>query len=129
MTTPRPNTLCGLTHTTDMVPIVSEVKTMKVAIGVPKGPAVYIYIHQGRWVIRYGAWTQSGEKRKLEMQIAKGSDGKNGFATRHEAEQWYYANEKNFAVSDRPQKIPFFTFVKRHVVEVNGKPEERFKAA
>ncbi len=116
MTQPRPNTLVGITHDAQLIPIIREPRVLKVGLGVPKGRASYVYTHQGEWVVRYGAW----EKEKLVMKSIK-------FADRSSTDQWYLANKATFAVSNRPQKIPFFTFTRRTLVEINGKPEEIFE--
>lgn len=120
---PIPGILIGITHSKDLTPIIREPRVLKVGIGVPKGRASYVYTYQGRWIVRYGVWKDS----KLIMETATGADSKKGFATRQECEQWYVKNKGTFAVSNRPQKIPFFTFTRRTVVEVNGKPEEIFE--
>jgi hypothetical protein len=39
-------------------------------------------------------------------------------------EDYYRKHKDTAAVSNRPQKLPYFTFVKRKVVEVDGKPTE-----
>lgn len=123
MTHPRPGVLVGITHSTDMVPIIREPRVLKVGIGVPKGRSSYVYTHQGRWIVRYGVYNES----KLVMETAKGLDGKNGFATRQECEAWYATNKARFAVSKYPQRIPFFTFTRKTTVDVKGKPEESFE--
>lgn len=120
---PRPGVLVGITHGTDMVPIIREPRVLKVGIGVPKGRASYVYTHQKRWIVRYGVFNDT----KLVMETAKGADGKNGFASRQECEEWYAKNKHSFAISKYPQRIPFFTFTRRTVVDVKGKPEESFE--
>ena len=110
--------LIGITHDTSLVPLIREPRVLKVGIGVPKGRACYIYTHQGRWILRYGVM----EGTKLTMATAQ-SNGKPGFATRQECEQFYFKNRDTFAISNRPQKIPFFTFTVRRV---NDKGEESF---
>lgn len=119
-----PGILIGISHDKNGLPIIRTPRVLKVGIGVPKGRACYVYTYQGRWIIRYGVWTQD---KKLVMETAKGADGKNGFATKEEAQQYYATNKSKFAESNRPQKIPFFTFTKRQVIEVNGKPQESFE--
>lgn len=113
---PRPGVLFGITHSLDMTPIVREVRVLKVGIGVPKGRASYVYLYENQWIVRYGAW----EKEKLVMKSIK-------FPNRAATEEWYSKNKTTFAVSNRPQKIPFFTFTRRTLVEINGKPEEIFE--
>lgn len=120
---PKPGVLVGITHSTDMVPIIREPRVLKVGIGVPKGRASYVYTHQGRWIVRYGVFNDT----KLVMETAKGSDGKAGFPNRQECEQWYGKNKNTFAVSKYPQRIPFFTFTRRTIVDIKGKTEENFE--
>ncbi len=115
--------LKGITHTADGTPIIKEVKVLKVGIGVPKGRAVYIYIKDKRWMIRVGKF----DKEKLTMVTVNGPDGQPGFATRAEAQSWFQSNKESIVISNRPQKIPFFTFTKRIIREVKGKPEESFE--
>lgn len=117
--TPR-SMLIGITHNTDLTPIIRDVKVLKVGIGVPKGRASYIYTFRGEWIARFGAWEEKNDKKTLIMKSAK-------FKTREAIEEWYAANKLTFAVSNRPQKIPFFTFTRRTMIETNGKPEEVFE--
>lgn len=114
--------LKGITHQIDGTPIIKEIKTLKISIGVPRGRAVYVYIKDKRWMIRVGKFTAD----KLSMVTVNGSDGQPGFATRAEVQSWFASNKESIAISNRPQKIPFFTFTKRIIREVKGKPEESF---
>lgn len=115
--------LIGITHDINKTPIIKEVKVLKVGIGVPKGRAVYVYLKSSRWMIRVGKFTND----KLSMVTVNGPDGHPGFATRTEAQSWFSSNKEGIAISNRPQKIPFFTFTKRIIREVKGKPEESFE--
>jgi len=115
--------LKGITHTHEGLPIIKEIKTLKISIGVPKGRAIYVYIKGGRWMIRVGKFTND----KLTMVTVNGPDGQPGFATKQDAVSWFSANKESIAISNRPQKIPFFTFTKRIIREVKGKPEESFE--
>lgn len=116
-TQPLPGILYGITHNKDTgQSIIRQVRALKVGIGLPKGRAAHVFKHQGEWVIRHGKY----ENKKLVMRaVFKTKD-------RVEAEKWYNANLKDAAFSDHPQKIPFFTFTKRSLVEENGKPVEVF---
>lgn len=118
----------GITHSAEGQPLLRQARVLKVGLGVPRGKASYIYTYRGRWIIRYGVWKKSeGSKDKLIMETAKGIDGKLGFATRAECQEWYEKNKAGFAVSNRPQKLQFFTFTHRRVVEEQGKPTEIFE--
>jgi recombination directionality factor gp3-like protein len=127
MIRPEPGVMRGLTHSPDGQPLIRASRVLKVGVGIPRGRASYIYTHQGRWIIRYGVWKKGDGKDKLVMETAKGSDGKNGFPNRAECQEWYAKNKASFAVSNRPQKLQFFTFTHRRVVEEQGKPTEIFE--
>lgn len=113
----RPNTMIGITHESDGQPIIRLSRSLKVSIGVPKGKAVTVYIHRGEWYVRLGAW----ENKKLVMKTAFKS------TSRQDTEEFYRNNKDKAALSDRPQKLSFFTFVKRSVHEEGGKPVEVFE--
>jgi Recombination directionality factor-like len=108
----------GLTHSIETgLPIIKEPKVLKVGIGVPRGRAISIFIWRGKWVMRFGVY----EGNKLTMKTVAELN------TRQEAEEYYYANRDKAALSDRPQKLPFFTFTKRTVIDVKGKSTEVFE--
>ncbi len=115
--------LIGITHDINKVQIIREPRVLKVGIGISKGRAVYVYLKDRRWMIRVGKF----DKEKLAMVTVNGPDGQPGFATKQEAQSWFSANKESIAISNRPQKIPFFTFTKRIIREVKGKPEESFE--
>lgn len=114
--------LYGITHDRETgAPIIRESRVLKVGIGIPKGRAISIYKWKGKWVIRYGAWEEKNGKKSLVMKTAA------QVATRQEAEAFHAAHFKEAATSNRPQKIPFFTFNKRSIVEEGNKPVEVFE--
>lgn len=115
--------LIGITHDINKLQIIREPKVLKVGIGVPKGRAIYVYLKSGRWMIRVGKF----DKEKLSMVTVAGPEGQPGFATKQEAQSWFSSNKETIVISNRPQKIPFFTFTKRIIREVKGKPEESFE--
>lgn len=109
----------GITHDRETkAPIIREARVLKVGIGIPKGRAISIYIYKGKWLIRYGSW--SADKKLTMKTVAQ-------VATRAEAEAFHAAHFKEAAVSNRPQKLPFFTFTKRSIMEESGKPVEVFE--
>jgi Recombination directionality factor-like len=113
--------LIGITHNPQGQPIIREPRVLKVGIGLPRGRCVSIYIHQGKWHIRYGVWEKTGGKDKLVMKTFAKCE------TRKQAEDYHAANYEKAAVADRPQKLPFFTFSRRTITEVDGKTVECFE--
>jgi len=102
-------------------PIIRVPRVLKVGIGIPKGRAISIYIHRGKWIVRFGAWQKVEGKDKFTM-VTKLKD-----ATREQAEEYYRLHRDEAPVSNRPQKLPFFTFTKRTLVEEAGKQIEVFE--
>lgn len=137
--TPRPEfgKLYGITYDArTKLPMVRTPRVLKVGIGIPKGKAVHIFIHNGDWIIRFGVWEKNGDKNKLVMKTVYRGNTKvtlNGSETvlsnkRTDVEAWYNAHKQDAAVSNRPQKIPHFTFTRRTIVEdEGGKPVEVFE--
>lgn len=121
----RPNTMIGLTHEPDGKPVIRLARSLKVSIGVPKGRAITIYMYRGEWLVRFGVWKASDpakpNAKKLYMETVFKS------TSRRDVETYYATNKDKAALSDRPQKLPFFTFVKRSVIEEGGKPIEVFE--
>lgn len=119
----------GLTYDArTKLPVVRTPRVLKVGIGIPKGKAVHIFMHNGDWIIRFGVWEKSGDKNKLVMKtVYRG--GQNGLSNkRADVEAWYNSHKQDAAVSNRPQKIPHFTFTRRTIVEdEGGKPVEVFE--
>lgn len=127
---PRPDfgRLYGITYdASTKLPVVRTPRVLKVGIGIPKGKAVHIFMHNGDWIIRFGVWEKSGDKNKLVMKtVYRGNQ--NGLSNkRSDVEAWYNAHKEEAAVSNRPQKIPHFTFTRRSIVEEGGKPIEVFE--
>lgn len=122
---PRPGVMYGVTHDQNSgLAIIRDTKTIKISIGIPKGRAAYVYInHEKKWVIRFGAWTAKpgSTEKKWEMKTV------GTFDTRDECEKYFYAHRKEAAESNRPQKLPFFTFARRSVIDVDGKSVEQFE--
>ena len=113
--------LIGITHTRDGQPIIREPRVLKVGIGIPQGRAISIYIHGGKWLIWHGAWDKGSDgKNKLAMKLVATCNN------REEAEAFHAAHKQEAAVSNRPQKLPFFTFTRRSVVNDGGKLIEVF---
>ncbi len=130
---PEYGRLYGITYDKNSrVPMIRPPRVMKVSIGIPKGRAIQIFLHAGKWNIRHGAWEKTGGKDKLVMKtVFKGGAVVNGVETpntRAAAEAWHNANKQNAAISNRPQKIPYFTFTRRTIIETSdGKPAEVFE--
>ncbi len=126
----------GLTYDKNTrLPMVRTPRVLKVGIGIPKGKAVHIFMHNGDWIIRFGVWEEKEGKKKLVMKtVYRGNSAVklNGVDAklsnkREDVEAWYNAHKEEAAFSNRPQKIPHFTFTRRTIVEVEGKPVEVFE--
>lgn len=137
---PRPDfgRLYGITYDPGTkAPMIRVPRVLKVGIGIPKGKAIQVFKFNGRWHIRHGVWEKNpGGKDKLVMRtVYQGGaivkvDGKDVEMpnTKEAAEAWHNANKDKAAVSNRPQKQPFFGFTRRTVVEdASGKPTEFFE--
>lgn len=108
----------GITHSAATgQPMIREPRVLKVGIGLAKGRAYSIYIFNGKWIIRYGVW----EKQKLVMKTVFTGE------SRAEAEEYHRLHKQEAAMSDHPQKLPFFTFSRRSIMEEKGKPVETFE--
>ena len=128
---PRPEfgKIFGLTYDArTKLPMVRTPRVLKVGIGIPKGKAVHIFMHNGDWIIRFGVWAKAGDKNKLVMKTVY-CGNQNGLSNkRADVEAWYNAHKQDAAVSNRPQKIPHFTFTRRTIIEdEGGKPVEVFE--
>ncbi len=132
---PRPEfgKLYGLTYHRDTkLAIVRPPRSLKVGIGIPKGRAISVFLYGGKWHIRHGVWDKTGGKEKLVMKtVYQGGATVDGVAmanTKEAAEAWHHANKAKAAVSNRPQKISWFYFTRRQVMEdASGKPIEVFE--
>jgi hypothetical protein len=130
LTKPDFGRLYGITFSPETKqPIVRTPRVLKVGIGVPKGRAISVFLFNGTWHIRHGVWEKNpGGKDKLVMKtVFRG--GQNGQQnTKEAAEVWHNAHKNEAAVSNRPQKVPYFTFTRRTIVEgSDGKPVEVFE--
>ncbi len=128
---PKPDfgRLYGVTYDqTSKSAIVRTPRVLKVGIGIPKGRAIHVFMHSGDWIIRFGAWEEKDGKKKLVMKtVYRGNQ--NGLSNKQaDVEAWYNAHKQDAAVSNRPQKIPHFTFTQRTIIEDGGgKPVEVFE--
>ncbi len=132
--TPRPEfgKIFGITYDANTrLPVVRTPRVLKVGIGIPKGKAVHIFMHNGDWIIRFGVWEEKDGKKKLVMKsVYRGNSKVKDVVLsnkRADVEAWYNAHKDEAAFSNRPQKIPHFTFTRRSIVEVEGKPVEVFE--
>jgi len=128
---PKPDfgRLYGVTYDQETkAAIVRAPRVLKVGIGIPKGRAIHVFMHNGDWIIRFGVWDNSGQKPKLVMKtVYRGNQ--TGLSNKQaDVEAWYRAHKNEAVVSNRPQKIPHFTFTQRNIVEdEGGKPVEVFE--
>ncbi len=139
-TLPKPDfgRLYGITHDpVTKAQVVRPNRVLKVGIGIPKGPAIHVFMHNKEWMIRFGAWEKvSGGKDKLVMRtvyrgnatVMVGDTETKLSNERKDVEAWYHAHKHDAVVSNRPQKIQHFTFTTRTVREdEGGKPFETFE--
>jgi hypothetical protein len=138
-TAPRPDfgRLYGITYDKGTkVPIVRAPRVLKIGIGIPKGKAIHIFLHGGLWHIRFGVWEDTGGKKKLVMKtvyrgestVKMGDKEVTLSNKRADVEAWFNANKDRAAISNRPQKIPHFTFTRRTIIEdESGRPIEMFE--
>lgn len=99
--------LYGLTHTLEGVPIVREVRSVKVGIGLPKGRAMHVWIEEdGQWCI------QAGER------LTK-------FGSREEAKAFYDGTKASAPERKYPARLAYFTFTN---VSADGLFEPDFEA-
>ncbi len=125
--------LYGITYSKEThAPIVRTPRVLKVTIGVPKGKAISVFLHGGKWHIRFGKWEEGGGKKKLVMKtVYRGGSSVGGVTMSNErtdVEAWFHANKADAAVSNRPQKIPYFSFTRRTIFEdEGGRPCEVFE--
>lgn len=90
------NKLFGVTHDPDGTPRVIEPKSVKVGIGLAKGPALHAYIDlQRQWVIVSGYGPEQKRERFEEKERA----------------QMRYRELKRDAIERKyPERLPYFTF-------------------
>ncbi len=107
----RPGTLYGITHDVDGTPRIREPKVLRVGIGLPKGPAVNVWMANDAakpWRVRVG-YNTDPEKGA----IAKIS----GFATRDGAEKFYREQIKTAPECKHPRKTPYFCFTRQVITD------------
>jgi hypothetical protein len=92
----KPGVVFGITHDIDGTPIVREPKMLKVGIGCPKGPAIDVVIHQGKWFVRMGY-----ENNKVTSLPCK---------DRAHAEARYFELKPQAPHCPYPRKLSYFTF-------------------
>lgn len=107
---PIPGVLYGITHQLDGSLIIREQKLLKIGIGLPKGPAINVWIDQlGQWKIRMGYRKEDADK------VAT-------LKTRAAAEKVYHEKVKAAPICPYPRKIGYFTFT-REVVQEDGRTQ------
>jgi hypothetical protein len=90
-TRPAKNRCYGITHDLDGAPRVIEPKTVKVGIGLAKGPWLHVYIDRaGKWAVQVG-----------KQDITR-------FDTKTEARKFY--RQAKPPERAYPQRLPYFTF-------------------
>lgn len=121
--------LYGITYSPETKQaVVRTPRVLKVGIGIPKGRAIQVFLASGIWHIRHGVFEGSENKPKLVMKtVFKGGANESMPNTKEAAIAWHEANKDKAAVSNRPQKIPYFTFTRRTIIEQGGKPVEVFE--
>lgn len=98
-------TVCyGLSHNLDGTPRTRTIRQLKVAIGIPTGPAVHVWIDMAqKWVVEYGV--RDGETAKLKFERKE-------FAAMEDARKFYMEKRKVVPQRSYPGKLPYFTFQK-----------------
>src|SRR6266498_1537982 len=91
---PRAGVLFGVTHNLDGTLRRQQPKYLKVGIGLPKGPALYVWKRDDKWVVQLG---YNKDNRQIKPM-----------ANRDEAEKFYRDNIGAAPVCPFPQKISFF---------------------
>src|ERR1019366_5281416 len=109
---PRKGVMVGLTHSSEGLPIISESKSIKVGIGLPRGKAADVFVDSsGIWNIRQGNVVGNTGKLKFET-VAK-------VKTRAEAEVAFRKAYDAADLCNYPRKIPYFAFT-RPIVGKDG---------
>jgi hypothetical protein len=110
---PLPGVLFGITHHIDGSLLIREPRILKVGIGLPRGRALNVWIHNDkRWYFRIGV---KGSDGKLKFETVH----KAGLATRAEAQRFYRENYAKAEPCNYPRKLGFFTFT-RPVIGEDG---------
>lgn len=115
--------LIGITNTADGTPIIRVPKMVKVSIGVPRGPALYVWIQRSEdgtrneWLYKMGTKAEGG---RMEWNVSKERVPvlkEDGTSNRALAETKYWLYVKKAATANYPQKLPYFTFTRPEMVE------------
>ncbi len=109
-TTPRPNTMIGITHTSDGRKVIRESKALKVGIGYPRGKAADVFVDtDGAWNIRVGKY---GSDKKMKWETVAKFPTKDNPDARAKAEKAFRQAWKDSDVCTYPRKVAFFQFTK-----------------
>lgn len=94
---PRPsNKLYGVTHELDGQPRIIEPQTVKVGIGLPKGPAIHVYIDlDDKWVLLVG-YGETAERHRFDHK--------------RDAQKAYRRFKATAEDRKYPARLPYFTF-------------------
>lgn len=96
--------LFGVTHANDGTALRRQTRSLKVGIGVPKGPDVHVWLgNSGAWIIEVGEYDDKGKRSKGILHK---------FGTRKEAEDAYREFCKTTRDRKFPAKLPYFTFLR-----------------
>ncbi len=107
---PMAGHLYGMTHdATTGAAIIRKPKVLKVGIGIPKGPALNVWMQRDpdgivRWKIQFGYKSKDGEAQFKT------------YSTRAEAEARFNASYANAPKCPFPRKLPYFTFTKGTII-------------
>lgn len=96
---PDPKRMYGLTHRPDGSAVVRVPRVVRVGIGVPMGPDLFVYTKQVNGALVW--FLQSGKEKGR------------GFKTRAEAEHAWSELRASAEQRRAPQKLPFFTFTRQ----------------
>ncbi len=109
---PMEGVLYGITHRVDNTPMIREVKLLKIGIGLPKGPALNVWMQK----------EPGGAITWKMMRGYKGDDTKTAaFTSRAAAEAKFWEALPSAPVCPYPRKLAYFTFTKPTMV--NGKEQ------
>lgn len=98
----------GLTHRDDGTPIVRQVTTTKVGIGLPQGKMIHVYINQaGKWIVRVG------KDQNIECN------------DKDDARKMYRSKMATAPQRERPERTQYFTFTR---VSADGSYQPDFDA-
>jgi hypothetical protein len=140
-TRPLPGVMIGLSHDGNATPLIRAVKSTRVGIGIPKGPAVLVYItgdaadrSTWTWRVMFGKWVPKAPgstENKFSMVEAFSALVKFLTTTSGallpltaEVESFYRSHRHEAADPGYPNKISFFTFTRKSVISEAKKVEE-----